>query len=90
MGPRPALDGCGESHPPQRDSIPGSSSQERVAIPTAKNNGCFTQIPLNAYDDFPEFLLEREILQAQVVETVRTHISCSLITPLPPLPSCCL
>jgi hypothetical protein len=33
VGPRAGLDGCGKSRP-HRDSIPGPSSQYRVAIPT--------------------------------------------------------
>ena len=35
VGPRAGLDGCGKSRPPpNRDSFPGPSSQERFAIPT--------------------------------------------------------
>ena len=33
VGPRSGLDGCGKSRP-HRDSIPGSSSPQRVAIPS--------------------------------------------------------
>jgi len=33
VGPRAGLDGCGKSHP-NRDSIPGPSCPQRVAIPT--------------------------------------------------------
>jgi hypothetical protein len=33
VGPRASLDGCGKSRP-HRDSIPGPSSPQRVAIPT--------------------------------------------------------
>ena len=33
MGPRAGLDGCGKSRP-HRDSIPGPSSPQEVAIPT--------------------------------------------------------
>jgi hypothetical protein len=32
VGPRAGLDGCGKSHP-HRDSIPGLSNQQRVAVP---------------------------------------------------------
>jgi hypothetical protein len=34
MDPRAGLDGSGKSRPPQRVSIPGPSSPQRVAIPT--------------------------------------------------------
>jgi hypothetical protein len=33
VGPRAGLDGCGKSRP-HRDSIPGPSSAQQVAIPT--------------------------------------------------------
>jgi len=43
VGSRAGLGGCGKSRP-HRDSIPGPSSRERVAIPSAlsqlTNNNC--------------------------------------------------
>ena len=58
LGPRASLDGCGKSRP-HRDSIPGPSSPERVAIPTGLSRPpFFTVFCLNSTD----LLRERRIV----------------------------
>ena len=41
VGPKAVLDGCGKSHPPPRNSIPGPSNPQGVVIPTATARQAF-------------------------------------------------
>ena len=48
VGPRTGLDGCGKSRP-HRDSIPGSSSPQRFAIPTELPRPIYMHVSLKKY-----------------------------------------
>ena len=48
VGPKAGVDGCGKSRP-HRDSIPGPSSPQRVAIPTALSRSPTTDNYIKKY-----------------------------------------
>ena len=70
VGPRAGLDGCGKSRP-HRDSIPGSSNPQPVAIPTELSRP--TKFPILLID-FYQFGVPQMILVK--VPNIKFHEKC--------------